>query len=171
MIGTGSLLDKPAVKWGVIAFATVAIAAAGYVVKDSLFSSPASRSNDKIFVDSQTGRSFSHELVRGESIPVDAPSGGKTGYPAELCFWTKDGQIKSDPTPVLLNSYLGKPEPTFCPDCGRLVLPNNPYPLPGSRPPPTRDEYEKRFSVVGPELLYAINSGTNGVMPHGQINN
>jgi hypothetical protein len=159
MSGFGNLLERPAGKWIAIALTIVAIGAAVYVIKDAFFPSVVSQERSRIFVDAQTGQGFTHELQKGESIPVQAPSGGKTGYPAELCYWTKDGQIKSDPTPVLLNSWIGKSGPTFCPDCGRLVVANNPPPLPGSRPPPTREEYEKRFSAVGPELMHAVASG------------
>src|SRR5205809_1075501 len=81
----------------------------------------ASISRDRMFVDAATGKPFEHQLQMGERIPVKAPSGGMTGYPAELCYWTKDGKRKKDPTPVLLNDSIGKHEPTFCPDCGRLV--------------------------------------------------
>ncbi len=76
-------------------------------------------------------------------IPVKSPFTGKeTGYKAELCFWTKDGSTKTDPTAVLMNDDVGKPGPTFCPDCGRLVVHHNPVPGPHSKPPPTREEYE-----------------------------
>jgi hypothetical protein len=129
-----------------IAVSIAAVLGALYLVRNSFNSSVAAGERQRIFVDSTTGKGFPHELVLGETIPVDAPSGGKTGYPAELCYWNKDGTIKSDPTPVLLNEMIGKSGPTFCPDCGRLVVPHNPYPVPGSRPPPTMEEYEKRFA-------------------------
>lgn len=130
-----------------------------YIVKGSLISSTVTDERTRIFVDATTGLGFRHELELGETIPVEAPSGGKTGYPAELCYWTKDGQPKSDPTPVLLNSYIGKPGPTFCPDCGRLVVPRNPMAMPGMRPPPTREEWEKMHSIgLGPELLHSVAS-------------
>lgn len=103
------------------------------------------------FVDSTNMQPFRHSLREGEAIPVTAPSGGKTGYPAELCFWTADGQIKKDPTPVLLNSWLGKPGPTFCPDCGRLVVPHNPLPVQGMKPPPTKMEWLNMHAPAGDE--------------------
>ena len=149
-------LEKPGGQAVAIAVAVIIIGLAVYQVKSSLFPSAVADERERMFVDSQTGEPFRHELKLGETIPVDAPSGGKTGYPAELCYWTKDGQIKKDPTYVLLNSYLGKPGPTFCPDCGRLVVPHNPMATPGMRPPPTRDEYEREFSAVGPELLHSM---------------
>jgi hypothetical protein len=87
------------------------------------------------------GKTFKAHLKIGDQFPVRAPS-GKDGYPAELCFWNKDGSIRKEPYPVLLNTYAGKPEPTFCPDCGRLVVGHNPAPQPGRPPPPTKDQYK-----------------------------
>ena len=52
----------------------------------------------------------------------------KTGYPAEKCFWTRDGKRKAEPTYLLLNEHRGKKGPTICPDCGRIVYPHNPTP-------------------------------------------
>jgi len=103
--------------------------------------SPADALLNQPYIDSTTMQPFNHKLQIGETIPVLAPSGGNTGYPAEECFWNKDGTAKSTPTYVLLNKYLGKPGPTFCPDCGRLVVERNPLPGPGVKPPPTQQEY------------------------------
>jgi len=107
-------------------------------------SDAASLSADRIFIDSSTMKPFNHTLKEGEALPCKAPSGGNTGYQAELCYWTKDGKTKDQPTPVLLNEAVGKPGPTFCPDCGRLVVGHNPAPAPGRRPPPTQAEYKPR---------------------------
>ena len=78
-----------------------------------------------------------------------ATAGGGEEFLCEDCGprisdWTKDGKIKQDPTPVLLNEYAGKPGPTFCPDCGRRVVAHNPPPVIGAKPPPTKEEYAKR---------------------------
>jgi hypothetical protein len=152
-----NVLEKPAGKTAAVVLLIVAVAAAGYAIKSSFVSSTVTDERTRIFVDATTGQGFRHELQLGETIPVEAPSGNKTGYPAELCYWTKDGKVKSDPTPVLLNSYIGKPGPTFCPDCGRLVVPRNPVAQPGMRPPPTREQWERQHIVgIGPELLHAI---------------
>jgi hypothetical protein len=101
-------------------------------------------SRDRTYIDAATGKPFEHTLSVGDVIPLKAPSGGNTGYPAELCYWTKDGKPKTNPTPVLLNDYVHKPGPTFCPDCGRLVRMHNPAPAPGVKPPPTKEEMDKR---------------------------
>ncbi|HVT88263.1 MAG TPA: hypothetical protein VHD56_05390 [Tepidisphaeraceae bacterium] len=93
------------------------------------------------YIDAATGKPFMYEIHEGSKIPVPAPSGGNTGYPAELCYWTKDGKVRNEPFPVLLNRYIRKTEPTFCPDCGRLVVMHNPAPSPGQAPPPLESEY------------------------------
>ena len=98
---------------------------------------------DRTYIDANTGKPFEHSLSVGEILPVKAPSGGN-GYPAEWCYWTKDGKVKKEPTPVLLNEYVNKPGPTFCPDCGRVVRQHNPAPMPGVTPPPTRAEIDAR---------------------------
>jgi hypothetical protein len=99
---------------------------------------------NRVFIDATTGKSFTHEMSIGEKVPVKAPSGGNTGYLGEACFWTADGKTKKQPTWVLLNRYVGKPEPTFCPDCGRLVVGLNPAPVPGEKAPPTAAEHAAR---------------------------
>ena len=99
--------------------------------------------NERVYVDAQTGKPFNVSLSEGLEKPVKAPSGGKTGWPAEECYWTKDGKIKEDPTYVLLNMYKGSKDPTFCPDCGRLVVGHNPRASEDRKPPPTKDEYQR----------------------------
>ena len=98
---------------------------------------------NRVYVCAETGKSFVHEIERRETLPVHSPhSGKKTGYPAELCYWTADGKAKKEPSAVLLNMTVGKSGQTFCPDCDRLVVPYNPYPVPGGKPPPTQQEYQ-----------------------------
>jgi hypothetical protein len=107
-------------------------------------SEAAQMSRGRVFIDAESGKTFNHELSVGETMPVKAPSGKKTGVPAEMCYWTKDGQPKREPTYVLLNDRAipKKEGPTFCPDCGRLVVPLNPPASPGMPPPPTKAEYK-----------------------------
>jgi hypothetical protein len=104
-----------------------------------------SSSRNRMFICSQTMKPFQHEVSLGEQFPVMSPFSGKnTGYPAEPCWWTKDGKIRTEPYYVLLNDFAHKSGPTFCPDCGRLVIPHNPAPRAGDRPPPTQQQYAER---------------------------
>ena len=101
-------------------------------------------SQNRWFVCSETGKPFQLEVQSGMTFPVRSPHTGRnTGHLAELCYWTADGQIKQQPTPVLLNASVNQPGPTFCPDCGRLVVARNPPPTLG-HPPPTRAQYESK---------------------------
>jgi hypothetical protein len=128
-----------------VALVLLALVIAFYSFRSNLGMSSASAiSRDRMFIDATTGKPFEHVISVGETLPVKAPSGDHSGWPAELCYWTKDGKPKQDPTPVLLNQYVKKPGPTFCPDCGRMVRPHNPAPGPGVRPPPTKAEYEQQ---------------------------
>lgn len=81
-------------------------------------------------VDAETGTAFREfRMPEGDSPPWRNPSTGKeTVWPAELCYWTRDGKATMTPTLVILNEYLGKPGPTLCPDCGRPVVRHNPTP-------------------------------------------
>jgi hypothetical protein len=109
-------------------------------------------SSERMFVCSETGKAFEYTLVAGDKVPIQSPHSGKrTGYPAELCYWTKDGKIKESPTAVLMNSALNKPGPTFCPDCDRLVIQWNPRPVPDAKPPPLKSEYKGRAPAAPAE--------------------
>lgn len=102
------------------------------VIRATLFSAPdpGDVSRYRTVLDAETG-----ELVRdfyvkdGTLYPWVNPKTGKaTLFPPELCFWTKDGKAKTEPTYVLLNELAGKPGKTICPDCGREVVGHNPKP-------------------------------------------
>jgi len=100
-----------------------------------------------MYICTETGKPFRHQIKMGESLPIESPySGKKTGVPAEACYWNADGTTRKEPVWVLLNQWIHKPGPTFCPDCGRLVVGHNPPPGPGARPPPTSTEYYARKS-------------------------
>jgi hypothetical protein len=144
MNGLRELMNGSGGKIAAIFVALLCLTAAGWAVWSSVApSDAAAAANDPWFVDAETGKAFHMQLKVGMSIPVKSPfMGHMTGYPAELCYWTKDGHVKKDPTPVLLNSEIDKPGPTFCPDCGRLVVRHNPIPMPGKAPPPTQAEWE-----------------------------
>lgn len=107
------------------------LVSAGYLAWRT-FSNPPQEAPDTVpvmYICSETGKTFAHVRKSGEPSPVLSPHSKKnTGYPAEKCYWTKDGKIKDAPTYVLLNQHTGKPGPTICPDCGRLVVPHNPRP-------------------------------------------
>lgn len=86
------------------------------------------RANKPVFVCSETGKPFNHELAVGEDEPVKSPHSGKnTGWRAELCYWAKDGQggwkAKLEPTYVLVKKRMDPTtdEKTYCPDCGHEV--------------------------------------------------
>lgn len=81
-------------------------------------------------VDSETNETFlEFRAAKGETFPFVNPKTGKrTLYPAESCYWTRDGKAKFPPTLVILNERLGKPGQTICPDCGRKVKLYNPMP-------------------------------------------
>jgi hypothetical protein len=128
-----------------VALTAVALVLAVISVRANLGGSSTAFARERVFICAETKKPYEYELVAGSRIPAPSPFSGKdTGYPAELCYWTKDGKTKEEPTPVLLNRYLGKSDPTFCPDCGRLVVGHNPMPRPGAQPPPTQAEYKPR---------------------------
>lgn len=137
-------LGSQAGRWTAVAFTAAAVGALGWVLYTSLGDSEAAASSrDRVFICAETGKSFEHEISPGEVIPIKSPhSGENTGYLAELCYWTADGRVKDEATAVLLNIYADKPGPTFCPDCGRLVVGHNPRPEPGATPPPLQTEYK-----------------------------
>jgi hypothetical protein len=141
-----ALNRNPAGKYVATGFAILAVIVAGYFIFTNLGAGEVvADTRDRTFICSETGKTFQHEIEVGETFPVKSPHSGKnTGFPAEPCYWTKDAKPKDDPSWVLLNSNKGQPEPTFCPDCGRLVVPLNPFPTPTSRPPPTEPEYKAR---------------------------
>jgi hypothetical protein len=100
--------------------------------------------NNPMWIDSATGKPFRAALVIGDKVPIEAPSGGRTGYLAEACWWTADGKVAKEPTWVLLNEAVGKQGPTFCPTCKRLVVGLNPMAEEGKTPPPTEAEFKPR---------------------------
>lgn len=80
--------------------------------------------------DSATGADFPDFLMTpGDPPPWKNPiTGQETLWPAELCYWTRDGKATLTPTLVILNQYTGLPGKTTCPDCGREVVRHNPTP-------------------------------------------
>jgi hypothetical protein len=100
----------------------------------------ATMSQDRRFVCIETGKTFELEIKPGMKNPVRSPyTGRNTGYEVqEVCTWTADGKVAGEPTYIVMNPTLGKPGPTFCPTCNRLVVDNNPPAEPGAQPPPLK---------------------------------
>jgi hypothetical protein len=126
-------------------FLVAALVLLVYSIRDFGQSEGATATNERVFIDAENGKTFTYKIKIGDTFPIASPYTGKrTGYHAEACYWTKDGKIKKDPTYVLLNRYVDKPGPTFCPDCGRLVREMNDPPLEGADPPPTESEFKAK---------------------------
>ena len=111
----------------------IAMAAATVVLAWQLFGGPpsaATLSRQRNLICSETGESFpKFTIPENPDTPLKNPKTGRmTLYPAEACYWNKDGTARLSPTYVLLNSYVGKGGPTICPDCGRIVVGHNPRP-------------------------------------------
>jgi len=128
----------------------LALGVAGFAVSSFLKGGTPDGAHYSMYICTETGKSFRHKNVLGETHPIHSPhSGRNTGVLAEPCYWTADGATRPEPTWVLLDESAGKPGPTFCPDCGRLVVGHNPPPRPGGKPPPTRQEYAARGAAKG----------------------
>jgi len=126
-----------------VALVAPLVALATFVVIRYLRDGPSDAQYYTTYICTETGKSFRHRNQVGETLPIKSPFSGKaTGVPAEACYWTK-----AEPTWVLVNEFVGKHEPTFCPDCGRLVVGHNPRPGPGVTPPPTADEQSARLAA------------------------
>ena len=112
----------------------VLLATAVYLTYRTLFADEPSAPTLVTFMCVETNKTFSHVLQKGEQWPVTSPyTNKKTGYPTEQCYWTKDGKRKRTPTFVVLNSNLGKPGDTLCPDCNRVVVGHNQPPPPNTK--------------------------------------
>ena len=117
--------------WGArvlsVAVCTASLFILCYMVRGLLKGNTPESASYTTYICTETGQSFRHENKMGETLPIYSRFSGKnTGMPAEACYWTVDGKPKNDPTWVLLNEEIGKSGPTFCPDCGRLVVGHNP---------------------------------------------
>jgi hypothetical protein len=145
MEGVRGFMQSPVGKGFSIVVSIAALLLGIYVVRAAIQGDTPGDPNNATYVCSETGKAFKHRNVVGEDVPVLSPyTGRNTGYPGEPCYWTASGQPKDEPTWVLLNETVGKSGPTFCPDCGRLVVAHNPAPEPGMKPPPTQQEYAAR---------------------------
>jgi hypothetical protein len=131
--------------------AVALVIAAGFAVwysaRNSFATDPAmAMSTDRWFADTD-GNTWKQKVAAGDMLPAKSPKTGKmNGYPAELCYWTADGQPKAVPDAVLVKSEwpeLKDDSPTFCPVCHRLVKFHNPTPEQHPEPPETEEEYKK----------------------------
>ena len=135
-------LETPAGKKVAVVLAVLAGLLMIWTLKNQFGASEVSKlTTDRVFIDADNGKPFNYTVKIGEDEPVVSPFTGKnSGYEAEKCYWTKEGKSKDEPTYVLLNARIKKPGPTYCPDCGRLVVAHNPGPEVGMSPPPTASE-------------------------------
>ena len=92
-------------------------------------------SYERAFICAETLKPYEYTIKMGDSMPYYSPHTDRnTGYPAELCYWTRDENgrwaQKDKPTLVLVQKYLDPTteEKTYCPDCGREVVQHNPAP-------------------------------------------
>ncbi len=135
----------PAGRIAAIVFTLIALVGAVLAIKSFFGGSTPSDAHYTMYICSETGRTFRHKNELGETHPIKSPYSGKnTGVIAEACYWTADGQVKKEPTWVLLNELAGKSGPTFCPDCGRRVVGHNPMAKAGGHAPPKQGEYVAR---------------------------
>jgi len=90
---------------------------------------PTADTNVRTGIDSVTGKTFDVRIVENDRFPWTNPdTGDRTLYPAEKCFWTRDGKATLKPTLVFVKAYAGINEKTICPDCGHEVRQHNPMP-------------------------------------------
>lgn len=132
----GGVNARNARKQKVMAVASVAVLLlSGGIIYWQLFTGPpsaAAETRQRDLIDAKTGKQYlKFKIPPNSRFPYTNPDTGEaTLYPAELCYWTRDGKAKLPPTYVLLNEYAGRPGDTICPDCGRKVVPHNPMPPP-----------------------------------------
>lgn len=121
-----------------IVVAIVLLATAGYLAYKTVYTVEPTPLDPPpvMYICAETQKTFKHKPKPGETIPILSPFSNKnTGYAAEKCYWTKDGDVwkqKLIPTYVLMNEHIGIKDPTICPDCGRLVTMHNPMPDKGT---------------------------------------
>jgi len=84
--------------------------------------------NTRKLMCSETGALFAVEVKPGMGpYPHKNPKTDRdTLYPVELCY--NGPCLEKDGTPVILNTWLGQEEPTYCPVCGHIVRAHNPGP-------------------------------------------
>lgn len=127
-----SVLNKDTLKAGFAVVCLIAATIFGYYQLTSGGPDLASNSLYREVVDSKTGESFSNFSIGEDNsaFPYTNPkTGQRTLYPAERCYYTRDGKVKSTPTLVFVKQYENENAgETACPDCGRNVIRHNPAP-------------------------------------------
>jgi len=116
---------------GIVAIALAVMAFAIYSTIKSFRDDPRRMAFYAVVADSESGEVIPQFPLPsdGKGYPAINPKTGKrTIFPAEACFWTKEGKAKLDPNYVILNTWLGKKGPTRCPECGKTVVRGNPMP-------------------------------------------
>ncbi len=88
----------------------------------------ATAANTRTLMDAETGELIAVDVAEGFGpFPAVNPhTGRRTLYPTEVCY--ADGCAARGGTHVILNQYLGKEGPTYCPRCGAEVRFHNPGP-------------------------------------------
>lgn len=130
LFGMGISLNQ-AILIGGIAIGLVVWLSYHFVTKDkNTNTKPGDVSASVRCIDIETNDRFQYSMPRDfAGWPVKSPTTGKlSGYPVEICF-SSDECRKNKGTWVVLNSYLGKDEPSFCPVCKSLVVGHNPLPV------------------------------------------
>ena len=154
-----------------IAVCVILFGLAGFLTYRTLTTAgrPVPEPVEAVFMCSETHMTFPYAMHEGEHWPVVSPfTGKKTGYPAERCYWTRDGKRKATPTYVILNASLGLPGDTFCPDCGRIVIGHNPPPPPDTplaSPEPAAQQPAGRLPETPSPSKPATPAGTPPVTP------
>jgi len=118
-------LNKKAVLAVVVA---VLVVAGAYRLWSATGNPAAVAANTRTLMDSET-----RELVQvhvdeqlGAFPLVNPKTGRRTLYPTEVCYASTCAAQGG--THVILNVYLGKEGPTYCPACGAVVRFHNPGP-------------------------------------------
>lgn len=108
--------------------AVLLVGYAGYAIFSGLGEPDfVANANMRVLMDSETGEQFEIEISPDtEPYPhVNPKTGTTTLFPTEVCYARGCGSFPKG-TRVILNVWLDKKGPTYCPNCGALVVPMNP---------------------------------------------
>jgi hypothetical protein len=84
--------------------------------------------NSRTLMDSETGEFVKVRTEDLKPYPMLNPKTGKnTLFRTEVCLWGDECR-KRGGTHVIMNTLMGKPEPTYCPVCKHVVRFHNPVP-------------------------------------------